>query len=114
MTLLQMSISAAVLIIIITVLRAVSIHKLPKKTFLFLWGLVLLRLLLPISVPSVFSIYSWIPQGDMPYISEPSMSEPPNYLPRFSDTSDIVADNITTNAGTQGFSNGSTSLWTVL
>ena len=114
MTLLQMSISAAVLIIIITVLRAVSIHKLPKKTFLFLWGLVLFRLLLPISIPSVFSIYSWIPQGDMPYISEPSMSEPQNYLPRFSDTSDIVADNITTNAGTQGFSNGSTSLWTVL
>ena len=114
MTLLQMSMSAAVLIIIITILRAVSIHKLPKKTFLFLWGLVFFRLLLPISIPSVFSIYSWIPQGDMSYISEPSMSKPQNYSPRFSDTSDIVADNITTNVGTQGVSDGSTSLWTVL
>ena len=114
MTLLQMSMSAAILIIIITVLRAVSIHKLPKKTFLFLWGLVFFRLLFPISIPSVFSVYSWIPQGDMSYISEPSMSKPQNYSPRFSDTSYIVADNITTNVGAQGFSDWSTSLWTVL
>ncbi len=114
MTLLQMSISAAVLIIIITVLRAVSIHKLPKKTFLFLWGLVFFRLLLPISIPSVFSIYSWIPQGDMSYISEPSMSESPNYLPRVSDTSDMVGNKITANPSVHGFSVGSISLWTVL
>ena len=35
MTLLQMSTSAAVLIAVITVLRAVSIHKLPKKPLCF-------------------------------------------------------------------------------
>ncbi|RRD92520.1 M56 family metallopeptidase [Clostridiales bacterium COT073_COT-073] len=108
MTLLQMSMSAAVLIIIITVLRAVSIHKLPKKTFLFLWGLVFFRLLLPISIPSVFSIYSWIPQNK-PYVSESA-----NHLPRFSVTSDMVGNSIATNVGTQGFFGGSTSLWTVL
>ena len=60
MNLLQMSISAAVLIAVITILRAVLIHKLPKKTFLFLWGLVLLRLLIPVSIPSPVSIYSWL------------------------------------------------------
>ncbi len=109
MTLLQMSMSAAILIIIITVLRAVCIHKLPKKTFMCLWGLVLFRLLIPISIPSIFSIYSWIPQSDMSY-----MPEPKNYLPRFSDTSHMVVDNITTNVGAQGFFDRAISLWTVL
>lgn len=108
MTLLQMSMSAAILIIIITVLRAVSIHKLPKKTFLFLWRLVFFRLLLPISIPSVFSIYSWIPQG------KPYVYEPVNHLPMFSVTSDIVGNSITTNVDTQRFFGGSISLWTVL
>ena len=108
MTLLQMSMSAAVLIIIITVLRAVSIHKLPKKTFLFLWGLVFFRLFLPISIPSVFSVYSWIPQ------SQPYVSESANHLPRFSVTSDMVGNSIATNVGTQGFFGESISFWTVL
>ncbi len=108
MTLLQMSLSAAILIIIITVVRAVSIHKLPKKTFLVLWGLVLFKLLLPISIPSVFSIYSLIPQ------SKSYVSEPVNHLPSFSATSDMVDNNITTNVETQGFFDGSISLWTVL
>ena len=108
MTLLQMSMSAAVLIITITVLRAVSIHKLPKKTFLFLWGLVFFRLFLPISIPSVFSVYSWIPQ------SQPYVSESANHLPRFSVTSDMVGNSIATNVGTQGFFGESISFWTVL
>ena len=62
MSLLQMSISAAVLIIVITVLRVLFIHKLPKKTFLFFWGIAIFRLLVPISIPSILSIYSWFPK----------------------------------------------------
>lgn len=58
MTLLQMSAAGAVFIVIITVIRALAIHKLPKKTFLVLWAVALLRLLLPVSVPSVCSVYS--------------------------------------------------------
>lgn len=58
MSLLQMSFSGAVMILAITVIRALAIHRLPKKTFLALWYMTLLRLLLPCSVPSVFSIYS--------------------------------------------------------
>lgn len=60
MSLLQMSFSGAVLIIVIAVIRAVTINKLPKKTFLILWGIVLLRLLIPYSVQSAFSVYSLI------------------------------------------------------
>lgn len=58
MSLLQMSISAAVMISIITVIRAVAINRLPKKTFTVLWGIVLVRLLVPFSWPSPLSVYS--------------------------------------------------------
>lgn len=58
MSLLQMSFSGGALIFAIVVIRAVAIHKLPKKTFLILWGIVLLRLLVPFSIPSMFSVYS--------------------------------------------------------
>ena len=109
MTLLQMSISATILIIIITVLRAILIHKLPKKTLMFLWGLALFRLLIPISIPSVFSVYSLIPQNNTSYVSEPI-----NDLPRFFVTSDMVSENITNNMDSQGIYYVSISLWTVL
>jgi beta-lactamase regulating signal transducer with metallopeptidase domain len=46
-----MSISAVILILLIVVIRSLAIHKLPKKTFMVLWGVVLLRLLLPFSIP---------------------------------------------------------------
>lgn len=62
MSLLQMSFSGAILILVITVIRAVAIHRLPKKTFLILWGVAVLRLLLPFSIPSMFSAYSFLDQ----------------------------------------------------
>lgn len=63
MSLLQMSIYGAVLILVVAVIRAVAINRLPKKIFLVLWWLVLLRLLIPFSIPSVFSVYSLIGQN---------------------------------------------------
>lgn len=60
MNLLQMTFSGAVLILVIAVIRAVAINRLPKKTFLILWGIVLLRLLIPYSVPSALSVYTWV------------------------------------------------------
>lgn len=58
MTLWQMSFSGAVLILTVVFVRALLIHKLPKKTFLALWMLVLLRLLVPFSFSSSFSVYT--------------------------------------------------------
>ena len=60
MTLLQMSFSGAILIIVILFIRALAINRLPKQTFLILWGLALLRLLVPFTIPSPFSAYSAI------------------------------------------------------
>ncbi len=58
MSLLQMSFAGAVMILVTILVRAIAIHKLPKRTFLILWGLIVLRLLLPISIPSTFSVYT--------------------------------------------------------
>lgn len=60
MNLVQMSLSAALMIVAIIILRALTIERFPKKTFLVLWWIALLRLLIPFSIPSVMSIYSWI------------------------------------------------------
>lgn len=54
-----MSFAGAVMIVVITVMRAFLIYRVPKRTFLVLWGITLARLLLPFSVPSSFSIYTW-------------------------------------------------------
>jgi beta-lactamase regulating signal transducer with metallopeptidase domain len=65
MKVLEMNLSAAALIIVIVIIRALAINKLPKRTFLVLWGIVLCRLFLPLSIQSSFSAYnavSTIPQ----------------------------------------------------
>ena len=58
MNVLQMSFSGAVFITAVVIIRGAAIHKLPKKTFLVLWELVMFRLLIPFSIPSVFSVYT--------------------------------------------------------
>ena len=52
MRLLQMSLAGGVMILVITVIRALAMNHVPKKTFLALWGAALLRLLLPVSLSS--------------------------------------------------------------
>lgn len=60
MCILQMSVSASILILFIIVIRAVLLNKLPQKTFIILWVVALFRLLIPISVPSQFSVFTLI------------------------------------------------------
>lgn len=62
MSLLQMSIFGAIMILAVIVIRALAINRLPKKTFIALWVIVLLRLLVPFSFPSPFSAYSLVHQ----------------------------------------------------
>lgn len=49
--LLRMSMTASVLIVLVLLLRSVMIHRLPRLLFLVLWGIVIARLLLPVSFP---------------------------------------------------------------
>lgn len=57
MSLFQMSVAGGVLILFIVVIRAMAIHRLPKTTFLALWMIAALRLLLPFSIPLPFNIH---------------------------------------------------------
>ena len=58
MSLLQMSFAGGVMILAVIVIRALAINLLPKKTFGVLWGIAVVRLLIPFSVSSTFSVYS--------------------------------------------------------
>ena len=74
MNLLQMSLSGAVMILVIVVIRALAINKLPKKTFLVLWGVAVVRLLIPYSLSSTFSVYSLL--GRFATTAEPANGSP--------------------------------------
>lgn len=94
MSLPQMSISAGIMILIILLLRAGTVNRLPKRTFLVLWDIVLLRLMLPLSLPTAWSIHSffkqeipstkllseWIPRNNTPLNADGFLSHMPPFL----------------------------------
>lgn len=51
-----MSRAAVPLILAIVLLRALGMHKLPKRTLPLLWSIVLLRLLVPVRLPSIINV----------------------------------------------------------
>ena len=73
MDILQMSISAGILIAAIVIIRAIALNRVPKSTFLVLWGVAILRLFVPISVSSHFSLYSVIAEV-LRYVSPKSLT----------------------------------------
>lgn len=61
MSLLQMSLSGAILVVTTVIVRAVALHRLPKRALLVLWEIALARLLIPYVLPAAFSVYSlWV------------------------------------------------------
>ena len=76
LSLLKMSISAAVLILVIVAGRAVAIHRLPKKTFLVLWRVALGRLLIPFSLPLPLHIYTNVGWLDDTLLTTPATTTP--------------------------------------
>lgn len=62
MNLIWMSLAGAAMILVTIGLRALFLNKLPKKMFLVLWWAALIRLLVPVSLHSGFSVYSLLPQ----------------------------------------------------
>lgn len=63
MNLLQMSFSGGILILVIVLIRTIAGSRLPKRALLALWAVALLRLMIPFSLPSVFSFYSLVGQN---------------------------------------------------
>lgn len=58
MSLLERSLEGALLILVIAALRALTKDRLPKRTFVALWWVAVLRLLTPFDFPSRFSVYT--------------------------------------------------------
>ena len=88
MSILKMSIQAGVFIVAIVFIRTIALNKLPKTTFLVLWAVALVRLLVPFSISSQFSIYTLVGKafdrasahtmptpGTMPLQNNPLISE---------------------------------------
>ncbi len=63
MTFAQMSTAGALIIAVGIIARALWINCLPKKTFLLFWETAVIRLLVPFSVPFMFSIFSVSEKG---------------------------------------------------
>ena len=56
--LLEMSLAGGVMIAAVTVVRALTLRRLPKRTFPVLWYAALVRLMLPLSVPCQWSVFT--------------------------------------------------------
>lgn len=56
MNLLEISLSSILLIIIVIVIRSLAIYRISKKVFVFLWSLILLRLLTPFAIPEDWNL----------------------------------------------------------
>ncbi|MCI9576202.1 MAG: M56 family metallopeptidase [Clostridiales bacterium] len=65
MNLLSASISAGILILVILLIRWTALKHIPKRTFVILWGVVLLRLLIPVSIPSPVNLYAGFQQREV-------------------------------------------------
>ncbi len=95
----QTTISCAVLILAVVVVRAVAMHKLTKNAFKALWGVAVLRILLPFEVSSPLSFYSImgrLVRGDV-------VSKGGHYLPSYAvlpSTADRLASDVV-NSSTQ-------------
>lgn len=99
MNLLTMSFQAGIMILLISFIRILSITYLPQKTFSFLWGIVMCRLLIPFSLPSKLSIYSLLSFEKFPHFVDVSNTQ-------FTPTS--------TDFNTTFFSLQDTSIWSFL
>lgn len=103
MTFMQMSFAGAVMILVISLIRMIAVNKLPKRVFLIFWGVAMLRLLLPISVSSAFSIYTIANQNetvqevmnDSPIADFVPMSTPASaeIMPQNNDIAQITTEN---------------------
>lgn len=60
MSIIEMGLSASLIIIVSVIIRALALNRLPSKTFLSLWGAAVCRLLIPLSIPAKISFLTLI------------------------------------------------------
>lgn len=57
MSLAEMTLTGGLMILTVWLIRSIFVHKLPRRTFVVLWEITLLRLMLPWSFPSPLSVW---------------------------------------------------------
>lgn len=60
MNLLKMSLSGGIMVLAVIILRSILLNRFPKRVFVLFWTIVLMRLLIPFQINSVFSIFSFV------------------------------------------------------
>ena len=79
---LELSLSGGLLILAVILLRALALDRLPKGTFLALWLVAAIRLLVPVSIPSPLSVYSLVRRApEMPAAMAPAAGPAVAVLP---------------------------------
>ncbi|WDV44821.1 M56 family metallopeptidase [Clostridiaceae bacterium M8S5] len=58
MSIMQMSLIASVFIVFVTIIRMLVLNSLAKRTFVYLWTIAIVQLLVPIRIPSRYNIYT--------------------------------------------------------
>lgn len=114
MSLLRMSFMGAVMILVIAGIRMIALNRLPRRTFLILWEIVLLRLLIPFSVPSSFSIYSLFGQYEQMVETEDNTAITNVFPTTFAAQTTPAAMEPVTVAPVESTGQVSVSVWTVI
>ena len=79
---LELSLSGGLLILAVILLRALALDRLPKGTFVALWLVAAIRLLVPVSIPSPLSVYSLVRRApEMPAAMAPAAGPAVAVLP---------------------------------
>lgn len=76
MSLFEMSLAGGAMVLAVVLARALLLNKLPKATFVLLWALVAVRLLIPVAVPSPVSIASLVQRGVESQVASVVSSQP--------------------------------------
>ena len=76
MSIIEMSVTGGIMILAVIVMHALGVNKLPKRAFIVMWEIVLLRLLLPVSIPLPI-----LPAVEVPSITAPSVQRSDHTAP---------------------------------
>ena len=89
-SILSLSLSGGLLILAVILLRALALDRLPKGTFVALWLVAAIRLLVPVSIPSPLSVYSLVRRTpEMPAAMAPAAAVRGSILPVLTSTAAV-------------------------
>ncbi len=112
MSLIQMSVLGGVLILAVIVLRALTLNHLPKGTFLALWAIAVLRLLVPFSISSPASVYTLVERVQVMW--ETLAAEPSDFVAGISPSVPAPAPEGETNSRPAAVPEAVRPVWTVV